>query len=315
MLADTSAAAPDLSGGARVAFAYETGLAGRSEAIEEMGGVVAVAPTKFSVRSFDPARPKLEVGASVGSGAFEVYEAPGGGPESPAHCALRARLMAEAAGASKAGIAGVSTSVRLAPGRVVAIDGHPIARLSGRYLVTGVTYEVQQRGASTKEDDERAYTCRFTAIEQAVPFRPEAVTPLAQQAGLQSGVVIGAAGAEVFPDPAGRVRVQLHWDREGTRDDVSGKWMRVAQRGTADSMLLPRIGWNVLMFNDEGTVDAPNVLSRIHDAEHPPAYPLPANKTRVVFKTATTPGGGSFNELYFEDRKGQEEMFVNASRT
>ena len=41
---------------------------------------------------------------------------------------------------------------------------------------------------------------------------------------------------------------------------------------------------------------------------------LPANKTRVVFKTATTPGGGSFNEIYFEDRKGAEEMFINASR-
>jgi type VI secretion system secreted protein VgrG len=79
-------------------------------------------------------------------------------------------------------------------------------------------------------------------------------------------------------------------------------------------MLLPRVGWNVLTFNEEGEVDAPSVLSRIHDAEHPPTYSLPANKTRVVFKTATTPGGGSHNEIYFEDKKGREELFMNASK-
>jgi type VI secretion system secreted protein VgrG len=90
--------------------------------------------------------------------------------------------------------------------------------------------------------------------------------------------------------------------------------MRVAQRGVASSMLLPRVGWNVLTFNEEGTADAPVVLSRIHDGEHMPAYPLPAHKTRVVFKTATSPGGGSFNEIYFEDKLGAEEMFINASR-
>jgi type VI secretion system secreted protein VgrG len=33
-----------------------------------------------------------------------------------------------------------------------------------------------------------------------------------------------------------------------------------------------------------------------------------------VWKTATTPGGGSFNEIYFEDKKGAEEMFINASK-
>jgi type VI secretion system secreted protein VgrG len=117
-----------------------------------------------------------------------------------------------------------------------------------------------------------------------------------------------------MPDATGRVRIQLRWDREGQWDDKAGKWMRVAQRGTEESMLLPRVGWNVLTFNEEGEIDAPSVLSRIHDAEHPPTYPLPANKTRVVFKTATTPGGGSFNEIYFEDKKGAEELFMNASK-
>jgi type VI secretion system secreted protein VgrG len=151
-------------------------------------------------------------------------------------------------------------------------------------------------------------------LREAVPFRSERVTPPARQAGLQIGAVVGEPGAEVFPDAEGRVRVQHHWDREGTRDDRSGTWMRVAQRNNADSMLIPRIGWNVATFNDEGSIDAPSVLRRFHDGEHPPSYPLPANKTRVVYKTATTPGGGSFNEVHFEDKAGAERMFWNASR-
>jgi type VI secretion system secreted protein VgrG len=56
------------------------------------------------------------------------------------------------------------------------------------------------------------------------------------------------------------------------------------------------------------------VISRIHDGERPPEYALPGNKTRVVYKTATSPGGGSHNELHFEDAKGREVVFWNASK-
>ncbi len=42
-------------------------------------------------------------------------------------------------------------------------------------------------------------------------------------------------------------------------------------------------------------------------------YPLPANKTRTVFKTQTHKGKGS-NELRFEDEAGKEEVFIHAQR-
>jgi type VI secretion system secreted protein VgrG len=183
-------------------------------------------------------------------------------------------------------------------------------------MLTEMAVEIVQRrrGPSGGAGDDKAVITKFSAIRKAVTYRPIEKTKPAKQAGLQTAQIVGAKGAEVHPDASGRVRVKLRWDRDPRTDDAAGKWMRVAQRGTAESMLLPRIGWNVLTMNDEGTVDAPWVLSRIHDAEHPPAYPLPANKTRVVWKTATTLGGGSFNEIYFEDKQGREEMFINASR-
>jgi type VI secretion system secreted protein VgrG len=311
VFADSSISASDLTAGALLSFAYESGMRSEGEVIIELGIEAQATPTQFSVGSFDPTRPEFKVQASTGGGAHEVYDAPGGGPESPGACEARVRVMREAAAAARECIAGTSSSVRLVPGQIVEVDGHPL--LDGRYLVTEATVHAEQRRSADRAAAP-TFSCRFRAISEKNPFRTRMDTRLAKQAGLQSGVVVGQTGEEIHPDASGRVRVKLHWDRSAARDHSAGTWMRVAQRGTADSMLLPRIGWNVMTFNEEGDVDTPSVLSRFHDAEHSPAYGLPANMTRVVFKTATTPGGGSCNEMYFEDRKGSEELFINASR-
>jgi len=313
VFSDESTAAPDAPGGASIQFAYESGVTADREIMEELASESRVVPTKFTVGSFDFNRPLLKVQGAVGSGGREIYDAPGGGPESPELCQTRARIGQERANAAGSGVAGKTTSVRFYPGVVFELFDHPVSRLDGRYLVTGVRYRISQRKKNAGSKD-RPYECEITAIRANVPYRPPLEMPKAKQAGAQSGMVIGQPGEEIYTDNLARVRVQQYWDRLGTKDHVSGKWMRVAQRGSADSMLFPRIGWTVLTFNEEGDTDAPSVFNRIPDAEHMPPYPLPDNKTRTVFKTATTPGGGTFNEIRLEDKKGQEEMFINASR-
>jgi type VI secretion system secreted protein VgrG len=316
VLADDSTLAPDLPGGPRIAFAPMSGMRTDGEVIEEIAEEVQVTPTRFTVNSFNPQKPLLRVMGGVGDGSLEVYTARGGGPDSPDGCAARAKIMSEAAAAARDTVAGKSTSVRLAPGLIFEVTDHPLSGFDGRFLLVEVRIEVvqRQRGAGGSGGGDKAFSCRFRGVRAELPFRSPLDMPKARQPGLQTGEVVGMKGDEVFPDATGRVRVQQHWDRGGNRDERSGHWMRVAQRGTNDSMLLPRIGWTVVSFNEEGILDAPSVLSRIHDGEHLPTYPLPANKTRVVFKTATTPGGGSHNEIRFEDKDGAEEMFINASR-
>jgi len=309
---DQSTIAPELKGGADIVFAFESGMSADVETIEHLGARAQAVPGKFSITSFNHQKPLLRVSGGVGDGTLEIYDAPGGGPDSPEASERRARLLKEAAVAASAGVVGTSTSVRLVPGMVVNVVDAPLEG-NARFLVTRASYRVSQRRRAVASD-QKPFVCDFEGIAQSVTFRPPAEAPPARQTGLQTGRVVGASGDEVFPDATGRVRVQLHWDRDGAWNDKAGKWMRVAQRGTEESMLLPRVGWNVLTFNEEGEIDAPSVLSRIHDAEHPPTYALPGNKTRVVFKTATTPGGGSFNEIYFEDKKGSEELFMNASK-
>lgn len=310
VLADDSTFAADLPGGALIAVQHQATMQRSQEVIEALGGRAQVGPEAFVVKSFDPEHPELVVEGSAGGGRLEQYDAPGGGPLTSAECSRQSGLKSGAAAAATGGVSGSTNSVRMTPGCMVQPSGD-MAGGDGRYLITTVRTHVTQPHSGQRS---ASYSCAFEAIAAGTPFVPPRRTPLAQQAGLQSGVVGGPGGEEIYPDERGRVRVQLHWDREGGRDDKSGTWMRVAQRGTASSMQLPRVGWNVMTFNDEGAVDAPSVLSRLVDGEHPPPYALPANQTRVVFKTATTPMDGSFNEIHFEDVKGRELMHINASR-
>ena len=313
VFADRSSAAPDLAGGATLAFATMSGLEASGEHVHELGPVFAFQPQRFTLRSFDPSRPKLDLTVSRGEGLFEVYEAPGAGPGAPDIVARRVQVRQERAEAQRATVTGKSSSLRLVPGRIVAIVGHPAARLDGRYFVTRATLVVAQRRRGEAQGPQPP-TTGFDGVAEATPFRPAALTPPARHAGLQTGVVVGPPGEEIHPDEAGRIRVQAHWDREGTRDDRSGHFLRVAQRGTAGSMLLPRVGWHVFTLGEEGSVDAPILFNRFYDAEHVPPYGLPEAMTRTVYKTATTPGGGSFNEIRFEDMAGAQEMFLDASR-
>ncbi|BCQ61115.1 hypothetical protein PBOI14_28650 [Pseudomonas sp. Boi14] len=70
----------------------------------------------------------------------------------------------------------------------------------------------------------------------------------------------------------------------------------------------------VLVTFLEGDPDQPLVSGCLYHKEHEVPYALPANKTRSLFKTLSSPGGGGFNELRIEDKKGAEQIFVHAQR-
>ena len=57
--------------------------------------------------------------------------------------------------------------------------------------------------------------------------------------GVQTAIVVGPAGEEIYTDEHGRVKVQFHWDREGKADESSSCWIRVSQ-------LLAGNGWGGL---------------------------------------------------------------------
>jgi type VI secretion system secreted protein VgrG len=138
-------------------------------------------------------------------------------------------------------------------------------------------------------------------------------------AGLHSAIVTGPSGEEIHCDEYGRVKVHFLWDRAGKTDDTSSCWVRVAQSHAGKwggSWHLPRIGDEVLVGFVDADPDRPIIIGSLYNAEQKPIYTLPGNKTQSGFKTRSSKGGGAtnFNELRFEDKKGSEEIHIQAER-
>jgi type VI secretion system secreted protein VgrG len=204
----------------------------------------------------------------------------------------------------------------LLPGLRVSVAEHPYAPLNQEYLVIRSRVSGEQPrhfdGASGRTSK---HTVEFWGVPtETTRYRPprrrrEQVIP-----GAQTAMTTGASGQEIHTDAGGHVKVSFHWDRSGKKDDTSSRWIRTSQIPTGGSMLLPRVGWEVTVRHVEGDADRPFVMGRMYNAVTPPPYALPKHAARSSLQTATTPGGGSVNELRTTDTKGSEEVFLNASK-
>jgi len=171
------------------------------------------------------------------------------------------------------------------------------------------------------EARQRTYENSFTCIPYGggrAPYRPPQVTPKPSVRGSQTAVVVGPAGEEIFVDKYGRVKVQFHWDREGQANEGSSCWIRVAQNQAGlrwGATYVPRIGQEVVVDFLEGDPDRPIIIGSVYNANELPPYKLPDEKTKtVIFKSLSSKGGGGFNEFRLEDKKGSEQIFINAER-
>ncbi|MNE46309.1 hypothetical protein D3C80_1406380 [compost metagenome] len=70
----------------------------------------------------------------------------------------------------------------------------------------------------------------------------------------------------------------------------------------------------VLVGFIDGDVDKPMVMACVPNAATQVPLDLPADKTRSIFRSQSSPGGGGYNELRIEDRKGAEEIYLRAQR-
>jgi len=221
---------------------------------------------------------------------------------------------------------GESDQPRLASGHFLPLSEHPRSDWNQLWLLTEVLHEAKQpqvleesvtRAAESPDGFTQGYRNHFTAIPWDIPFRPALNHPKPKMLGSQTAVVTGPAGEEIHCDEYGRVRVQFHWDREGQADDKTSCWLRVSSSWAGDrygGIAIPRVGMEVLVTFLEGDPDQPLVTGCLYHKEHQVPYDLPAHKTRTVFKTLSSPGGGGYNELRIEDRKGAEQIYIHAQR-
>jgi len=220
---------------------------------------------------------------------------------------------------------GKSDIRQLHSGYYLDLKGHPTADNNMLWLLTTVSHEgaqpqVLEEFASSYRAANGELTQGYRNTFEAIPWRVQYRPPLCSAPhvkGSQSAVVTGPVGEEIYCDEFGRVKVQFHWDREGGDDEHTSCWLRVASSWAGEaygSLVIPRIGMEVVVSFWEGCPDRPYISGCVINARNIAPYALPANKTQSVFKTLSSPGGQGSNELKIEDRKGSEKIFIQAER-
>jgi type VI secretion system secreted protein VgrG len=190
-----------------------------------------------------------------------------------------------------------------------------------QYLIVGATYTISINQAETGEvaGSDEPFKAKYSLLNSQTRFRPSRTTRKPVMSGPQTALVVGPAGEEIWTDELGRVRVQFDWDRLGERNEKSSCWVRVSQVWAGakwGAIYIPRIGQEVVVDFLDGDPDRPMITGRAYDADNMPPYDLPANQTQSGIKSHSSKGGtaSNFNEIRFEDKKGQEELHMQAEK-
>jgi len=284
-----------------------------------------IVPGAFALADYDFTKPRSKPNGKSSAPAkqehadFEQFEFPGGVKES-SDASTRARLRREALQGRQRRFSGRGNPFGL--GATFKLSKHRRKSLNQEYLVVAAVHEL-----ASNEYEHGAFSAApsftlgstFEASTSAQPFRPARLTARPVMRGPQTARVTGPSGSEIHTDKYGRIKVKFPWDRDGADDDKSSCWLRVSQgaagKGTG-LYLLPRVDEEVIVDFLHGDPDQPIVTGRLANADHMPPYDLPANKTRSVLRTRATPKGGdaNVNELRFEDKSGEEEIYLHAER-
>lgn len=163
------------------------------------------------------------------------------------------------------------------------------------------------------------YENEFVAMPANVPHSPKRITPRPSVHGTQTATIVGTGGTgEIDVDGDGRVLLEFPWDRGAGEGGKSKHRVHVASVWAGAGwgfVQIPRIGQEVLVEFLEGDPDRPIVTGRVYNSNHKFPYELPGNKTQAGWKSRTLGGGDeNFNELRFEDKKGEEHVYAQAEK-
>lgn len=201
-------------------------------------------------------------------------------------------------------------------GSTFELSQHEAESEQGKYIIVSIFHSFTEESYYSNELDFSVYSNHFTCIPESVHFRPLPLMIKPMMRGPQTAVVVGTQGEEIDVDEFGRIKVQFYWDREGKYNENSSCWIRVAQALAGNkwgSQVTPRIGQEVIVNFLDGDPDRPIITGSVYNKDNMPTYP---SKTQHGIKSHSTLKGGAsnFNELRFEDKKGSEELFIQAEK-
>ena len=238
------------------------------------------------------------------------------------------RLRIEEMDSMQTAIVGESTSPYLSTGGKFELVKHNREDINGKYILKKITHEIisasedisEQRGADP--NDTYLYSNSFEAYVEGQPYRPVRKTRRPKIESIQSAMVTGPEGEEIWTDIYGRIKVQFKWDRVWPNNDTSSCWIRVLQGWGGNNwgvLFTPRIGMEVMVSFLDGDPDRPVVTGCLYNSDHMPPY-LPERitgemtPTKSTIKSNSSKGGGGFNEFRYEDKKGDEQVYFRAEK-
>ncbi|WP_322867348.1 type VI secretion system Vgr family protein [Aquicoccus sp. G2-2] len=213
-----------------------------------------------------------------------------------------------------------STAVGPYSGRVFELMECPRESDNRTYFVHRASYRIwegQYFAGEMSRGEEQGFQAEYDLISTDTPYHPPMTTPKPVMKGVQTAIVVGPAGEEIHTDEYARVKVQFYWDRKGERDEHSTCFIRVSSVWAGSGwgfIQIPRIGQEVIVDFLEGDPDKPIITGRVYNAEQMPPYALPGNATQSGWKSNSSLGGGGWNEMRFEDKKGDEEVYFQAEK-
>ncbi|MGK9233720.1 type VI secretion system tip protein VgrG [Inquilinus limosus] len=207
---------------------------------------------------------------------------------------------------------------RIHPGQRFRLFGHPLKEENGDYAVVSVRHRAEDTTYVQGGGEQGApgYENGFVVVPAKTRWVPQQKTPHPRIDGVQSAVVVGPPGEEIWTDQYGRIQVRFPWDRRAKGRDGDSCWLRVSQPWGGRSwgaQTIPRIGMEVLVAYYEGDPDKPMVVGVVPNPDTYVPYALPDNKTKTVLRSNTHKGTG-FNEISFEDDAGRENLFLHAQK-
>lgn len=290
------------------------------EGLSEFCAESSLRPGATVLRDFKFQQPSLDMEATAQAGkfgAFKMYYSPGEYVD-PGIGQRLVQVRLEELQCQKLRYVGTGNVRAMLPGHTFSLLGHRRPDCNQEYVICAVEHRGTQPAALGEEagsSQVAVYQNRVECIPAKVPFRPARQTPRPRIPGVQTAVVVGPPGEEIHCDEYGRVKVKFHWDRDPGCDDNSSCWIRVSQPWAGSGqggIFIPRIGQEVVVQFLEGDPDRPLIVGRVYNGTNPVPHGLPGAKNISTIRSASTPGGGGYNELKFDDTKGKEEIFIHA---
>ncbi len=297
----------------------------------EIGLKRQVVPFASRISTFDPRNPRLplretklaaappgimaDLGSEQFARTFHGHEAEHEVNESAAGRDVHAARTLDAERTRQSVVTGSCRYAQFTPGYAFTLDGYQAEALNRDWVLTSVRHEgfTPEFMSETTE----VYRNHFEATTADTALRMPATQRQRLAQPTQTATVVGAAEGELFADTSGRIKVQFHWDLQGTNDDKSSCFIRVSQPWAGPGFgwqFLPRVGTEVVVAFLDGDPDRPLIVGSVYNGTNPTPFGLPDANTKSGIRTLSVPGGAGANELSFEDKAGSEQISIIAHR-